>query len=147
MPVRFRPLPLKLKFTLLSSLSFRWKIILGFLAVLAIFAASIATAWLGFESITSSVAAYRQGVAASTMAANVDRELGSFQSATQLYILSRTEDDGKAATDAQARLRSAIDQFKASDGSAEHREEIASLSKDVDGMAASLAKIVDFFLA
>src|SRR5581483_5254859 len=147
MPVRFRPLSLKLKFTLLSNLSFRWKIILGFVAVLAIFAASIATAWLGFQSITSSVASYRQGVAASTMAANVDRELGSFQSATQLYILSRTEDDGNAATDAQTRLRAAIDQFKASDGSAEHRDEIASLSKDVDGMSATLAKIIDLIKA
>jgi len=147
MPVRFRPLSLKLKFTLLSNLSFRWKIILGFVAVLAIFAASIATAWLGFQSITSSVASYRQGVAASTLAANVDRELGSFQSATQLYILSRTEDDGTAATDAQARLRAAIDQFKASDGSAEHRDEIASLSKDVDGMSATLAKIIDLIKA
>ncbi len=141
MPVRLRRLPLK--FSLLSNLSFRWKIILGFVAVLAIFAASIATAYFGFESIAGSVASYRQGVAASTMAASVDRELGSFQSATQLYILSRTEDDGKAALDAQARLRTAIDQFKASDGGAGHREEIASLSKDVDGMSGALAKIVD----
>ena len=145
MPVRFRPFRLKLTF--LSNLSFRWKIILGFLTVLAIFAGSIATAYLGFESITSSVMSYRQGVAASNMAASVDRELGSFQSATQLYILSRTEDDGKSALDAQARLRAAIDQFKASDGSAEHREQIASLSKDVDGMSASLAKIVDLIKA
>ena len=34
MPVRFRPFRLKLTF--LSHLSFRWKIILGFLTVLAI---------------------------------------------------------------------------------------------------------------
>lgn len=145
MPVRFRPF--RLKMTFLSNLSFRWKIILGFLTVLAIFAGSIATAYLGFESITNSVMSYRQGVAASSMAASVDRELGSFQSATQLYILSRTEDDGKSALDAQARLRAAIDQFKAQETSAEQREQIASLSKDVDGMSASLAKIVDLIKA
>jgi methyl-accepting chemotaxis protein len=144
-PKRFRSFRFKLTF--LSNLSFRWKIILGFAAVLVIFAASIATAYLGFESITSSVTSYRQGVTASNMATSVDRELGSFQAATQLYILSRTEDDGKAALDAEARLRSAIDQFKTSDTSAEHREQIASLSKDVDGMSASLAKIVDLIKA
>jgi methyl-accepting chemotaxis protein len=145
MPMRFRRFRLKL--TLLSNLSFRWKIILGFVAVLAIFAASIATAYQGFESITTSVMSYRQGVAASNMAGSVDRELGSFQAATQLYILSRAEDDGKAALDAQARLRAAIDQFKTLDTSAEHHEQIASLSKDVDGMSASLAKIVDLIKA
>jgi len=145
MPKRFRSF--RLKMTLLANLSFRWKIILGFVAVLAIFAASIATAYLGFESITSSVASYRRGVAASNLAASVDRELGSFQAATQLYILSRSEDDGKAALDAQAHLRAAIDQFKTLDTSDEHREQIASLSRDVDGMSASLAKIVDLIKA
>jgi methyl-accepting chemotaxis protein len=127
----------------LTNFSFRWKIILGFAAVLAVFASSVVTAYLGFEGIGASVMSYRQDVAGSNMASDIDRDLGAFRSQAQLYILTRTEDDGKAALDALAQLSAAIDRFTAGDLSADHREQIGELAKEVEGAAGTLSKIID----
>ncbi len=140
MAVRFR-FPIRL--SALTNFSFRWKIFLGFAAVLAIFAGCAVTAHLGFGSIATSVTAYRQSVAGSNRANEVDRDLGAFRSKAQLYILTRTEDDGRAAVEALGQLKIAIDRLKAADTSAEHREQIDELSKEVDRASGMLSKIME----
>ena len=52
----------------LFTLRFRAKIILGFVAVLAILAASMAFAYFGFERIAGAVASYRTSVAEADLA-------------------------------------------------------------------------------
>jgi hypothetical protein len=59
----------------LPSLRFRGKIMLGFVVVLAISAASMGLAYLGFERVSAGVVAYRNSVSESELAQNIDREL------------------------------------------------------------------------
>jgi methyl-accepting chemotaxis protein len=91
-------------------LRFRGKIMLGFAVVLAISAASMGIAYLGFERVSAGVASYRNSVSEADRARNIDRELISYRSLAQYYVATGKEDDGKAALAAQASLKDAIDQ-------------------------------------
>jgi len=94
----------------LPALRFRGKISLGFAVVLAISAASMGVAYLGFERVSSGVAAYRSSVSESDQAQNIDRELISYRALARYYAVTGKDDDAKAATTAEAALRGAIDQ-------------------------------------
>ena len=89
---------------------FRTKVMLGFAVVLAISAASLGTAYLGFERIASAVASYRNSVSEADLARNIDRELISYRSLVKYYVVTGKEDDAKAALSAEAGLKDAIDQ-------------------------------------
>jgi len=102
--VRLRPVSLKF-----PALRFRAKVTLGFAAVLAISALSMALAYVGFERVSAGVVAYRTSVAESGLARNIDRELISYQALTRYYVLTGKEDDAKAALAAEASLKDAID--------------------------------------
>ena len=78
----------------LPTLRFRAKIILGFVAVLAILAVSMAFAYFGFERIQAAVASYRTSVAEADLARTVDRDLPA---------LGRCVDDGPVWLQARAR--------------------------------------------
>ena len=94
----------------LPALRFRGKIMLGFAVVLAISAASMGIAYLGFERVSAGVASYRNSVSEADRSRNIDRELISYRSLAQYYVATGKEDDGKAALAAQAGLKEAIDQ-------------------------------------
>jgi methyl-accepting chemotaxis protein len=94
----------------LPALRFRGKIMLGFAVVLAISAASMGIAYLGFERVSAGVASYRNSVSEADRARNIDRELISYRSLAQYYVATGKEDDGKAALAAQTSLKEAIDQ-------------------------------------
>jgi methyl-accepting chemotaxis protein len=94
----------------LPSLRFRGKIMLGFAVVLAISAASMGIAYLGFERVSAGVASYRNSVSEADRARNIDRELISYRSLAQYYVATGKEEDGKAALAAEASLKDAIDQ-------------------------------------
>ena len=94
----------------LPTLRFRGKIMLGFAVVLAISAASMGIAYLGFERVSAGVASYRNSVSEADRARNIDRELISYRSLAQYYVATGKEDDGKAALAAEASLKDAIDQ-------------------------------------
>lgn len=94
----------------LPALRFRGKIMLGFAVVLAISAASMGIAYLGFERVSAGVASYRNSVSEADRARNIDRELISYRSLAQYYVATGKEDDGKAVLAAQAGLKEAIDQ-------------------------------------
>jgi methyl-accepting chemotaxis protein len=94
----------------LPTLRFRGKIMLGFAVVLAISAASMGIAYLGFERVSAGVASYRNSVSEADLARNIDRELISYRSLAQYYVATGKEEDGKAALAAEASLKDAIDQ-------------------------------------
>jgi methyl-accepting chemotaxis protein len=93
----------------LPTLRFRAKITLGFAFVLAISAASMGIAYLGFERVSDEVMAYRTSVVESDFAHNIDRQLVSYRSLAQYYVVTGKEDDAKAALAAEASLKDAID--------------------------------------
>ena len=83
---------------------------LGFAVVLAISAASMGIAYLGFERVSSGVASYRHSVSEADLARNIDRDLISYRGLARYYVVTGKEDDGKAALAAEASLKDAIDQ-------------------------------------
>jgi methyl-accepting chemotaxis protein len=90
------------------TLRFRAKIMLGFAVTLAISAASMGFAYLGFEHVSSGVAAYRQSVSEADLARNIDRELISYRSLARYFVITGKEEDSKAALVAEASLKEAI---------------------------------------
>jgi len=61
------------------TLRIRAKVLAGFAVVLAISAASMGIAYLGFERVSAGVATYRSSVSEADLARNIDRELISYQ--------------------------------------------------------------------
>jgi methyl-accepting chemotaxis protein len=94
----------------LPSLRFRAKIQLCFAVVLAISAASLGIAYLGFEHVSAAVASYRTSVSEADLARNIDRELISYRALARYYVVTGREDDATAALAAEAGLKAAIDQ-------------------------------------
>ena len=101
------PQSISLKF---PTLRFRAKVMLGFAVVLAISAASLGIAYLGFERVSAGVALYRDSVSEADLARNIDRELISYRGLAQYYVVTGKDDDAKAALAAEASLKDAIDQ-------------------------------------
>ena len=83
---------------------------LGFAVVLAISAASMGVAYLGFERVSAGVMSYRNSVSEADLARDIDRELISYRGLAQYYVVTGKEDDGNAALKAQANLKDAIEQ-------------------------------------
>ena len=79
----------------LPTLRFRGKIVLGFAVTLAISAASMGFAYLGFEHVSEGVAAYRKSVTEADLARNIDRELLAYRSAVKYFVVTGKEDDDK----------------------------------------------------
>jgi methyl-accepting chemotaxis protein len=92
----------------LPTLRFRSKIMLGFTVVLAISAASMGFAYLGFERVSGVVDAYRKSVQEADLARDIDRELISYRALARYFVVTGKEEDGKAALEAEARLKDAI---------------------------------------
>ena len=81
---------------------------LGFAVTLAISAASMGIAYLGFERVSASVNSYRRSVTEADLARNIDRELISYRSLARYFVATGKEEDGKAALAAEASLKEAI---------------------------------------
>ena len=69
---------------------------LGFAVVLAISAASMGFAYLGFERVSAGVDAYRHSVQEADLARDIDRELISYRSLARYFVVTGKEEDGKA---------------------------------------------------
>ena len=80
---------------------------LGFAVTLAISAASMGFAYLGFERVSAGVDAYRHSVQEADLARNIDRELISYRSLARYFVATGKEEDGKAALAAEAGLKDA----------------------------------------
>ncbi|HVX75499.1 MAG TPA: methyl-accepting chemotaxis protein [Bradyrhizobium sp.] len=94
----------------LPTLRFRAKIMLGFMVVLVISAISMGIAYLGFERVLASVAAYRTSVTEVNLARNIDHGVILYRGLAQYYVVTGKEGDAKAALAAEAGLKGAIDQ-------------------------------------
>ncbi|MFB9265969.1 methyl-accepting chemotaxis protein [Bradyrhizobium erythrophlei] len=92
----------------LPTLRFRAKIMLGFAVTLAISAASMGFAYMGFERVSAGVGSYRQSVTEADLARNIDRELISYRSLARYFVATGKEEDAKAALAAEASLKDAI---------------------------------------
>ncbi len=120
-----RSIPIKM-----PTLRFRAKITLGFALVLAITAVSMGIAYLGFERISGKVASYRQSVAESDLARNIDRELISYQGLTRFYVVTAKDDDEKAALASEVKLKNAIDQSMTATTDSARLDKITRLSRE-----------------
>jgi len=126
----------------LPTLRFRGKIMLGFAVVLAISAASMGFAYLGFEGVSSGVAAYRNSVAEADLARNIDRELISYRGLARYYVVTGKEDDSKAALAAQANLKQAINQAMSRTRDTARLDGLKHLAREFDNFAATFADIL-----
>ncbi|MBR0695594.1 methyl-accepting chemotaxis protein [Bradyrhizobium lablabi] len=90
------------------TLRFRGKIMLGFAVTLAISAATMGFAYMGFERVSAGVESYRQSVTEADLARNIDRELISYRSLARYFVATGKEEDAKAALAAEASLKDAI---------------------------------------
>ena len=113
----------------LPTLRFRAKIMLGFAVVLAISAASMGIAWLGFERVSAGVASYRHSVSEADRARDIDRELISYRALARYFVVTGREEDGKAALAAEAGLKDAIDQSIKGTANPARRDQVARLEK------------------
>ena len=114
----------------LPALRFRGKIMLGFTVVLAISAASMGIAYLGFERVSDGVASYRKSVAEADLARNIDRDLISYRAQARYYVVTGKEEDGKAALAAEASLKDAIDQSMKGTTNPERLEQVVRLARE-----------------
>src|SRR5215203_5611569 len=83
---------------------------LGFAVTLAISAASMGFAYLGFEHVSTGVASFRKSVSEADLARNIDRELISYRELARYYVVTGKEEDATAALAAEAGLKEAVTQ-------------------------------------
>ncbi|RTE89460.1 HAMP domain-containing methyl-accepting chemotaxis protein [Bradyrhizobium sp. LVM 105] len=131
------------KRTLFPTLRFRAKIILGFAIVLAISAVSLAFAYFGFERVSEGVESYRSSVSEADLARNIDRELLGYRSAARYFVVTGKEDDAKAALEAEAGLKNAIDQAIKNARKPARLESLNKLAKEFSNFSATFAKILE----
>ena len=115
---------------------------LGFAFVLAISAASMGMAYLGFERVSAGVVAYRNSVSESDLAKQIDRELISYRALARYYVVTGKEDDAKAALAAEAGLKDAIDQSMKSTTNAARLNQITHLAREFHAFTKIFAAVV-----
>ena len=133
--------PFSIKF---PTLRFRAKIMLGFAVTLAISAASMGFAYMGFERVSSGVASYRSSVTEADLARNIDRELISYRSLARYFVLTARDEDAKAALAAESNLREAIVQSMKGTANPARLEQVAKLEREFRAFSKIFAEIVKF---
>jgi CHASE3 domain sensor protein len=126
----------------LPTLRFRSKIMLGFAVVLAISAASMGFAYLGFERVSVVVDAYRRSVQEADLARDIDRELISYRSLARYFVATGKEEDGKAALAAEAGLKDAIIASMKGTTNPGRLEQIAKLEREFRAFTKIFADIL-----
>jgi methyl-accepting chemotaxis protein len=128
----------------LPSLRFRGKVMLGFAVVLAISAASMGIAYLGFERVSGGVATYRNSVSEADLARNIDRQMISYQGLARYYIVTGKEDDATAALKAETGLKDAIDQSMKGTTNPAGLDQITRLAREFKAFTKIFAEILKF---
>ena len=131
-----------LRWVKLPTLRFRGKIVLGFAVTLAISAASMGIAQLGFEHVAEGVAAYRNSVTEADLARNIDRELISYRALVRYYVATGKEEDSKAAIAAETGLKEAIDASMRGTTNPARLEQITKLSREFRAFTKIFAEIL-----
>jgi methyl-accepting chemotaxis protein len=115
---------------------------LGFAVTLAISAASMGFAYLGFERVSSGVASYRQSVQEADLARNIDRELISYRSLARYFVVTGKEEDGKAALAAEASLKEAIIQSMKGTTNPARLDQVTKLEREFRAFTKIFAEIL-----
>jgi methyl-accepting chemotaxis protein len=115
---------------------------LGFTVVLAISAASMGIAYLGFERVSAGVASYRNSVSEADLARNIDRDLTSYRGLARYYVATGKEDDAKAALAAEASLKDAIDQSMKGTTNSARLNQITRLAREFRAFTKIFADIL-----
>ena len=126
----------------LPTLRFRAKIMLGFAVTLAISAASMGFAYMGFERVSSGVASYRQSVSEADLARNIDRELISYRSSARYFVVTGKEEDGKAALAAEASLKDTIVQAMQGTTNPARLDQVTRLEREFRAFTKIFAEIL-----
>lgn len=124
------------------TLRFRAKIMLGFAVTLALSAATMGFAYMGFERVSAGVGSYRQSVAEADLARNIDRELISYRSLARYYVTTGKEDDAKAALAAEASLKDAIVASMKGTTNPARLEQVTKLEREFRAFTKIFAEIV-----
>jgi methyl-accepting chemotaxis protein len=111
-------------------LRFRGKVMLGFAVVLAVSAASMAIAYLGFERVSAGVTTFRNSVLEADLARNIDRELISYRALARYYVVTGKEEDAKAALTAETSLKDAVDQSMKATTNPARLDQITRLARE-----------------
>jgi methyl-accepting chemotaxis protein len=128
----------------LPTLHIRAKLLAGFAIVLAISAASMGIAYLGFERVSAGVATYRNSVTEADLARNIDRDLISYQALARYYVVTGKEDDATAALSAETSLKNAIDQSMKGTTNPARLDQITRLSREFNAFTKIFAEILKF---
>ena len=115
---------------------------LGFAVVLAVSAASMGIAYLGFERVSAGVAFYRNSVSEADLARNIDRELISYRALARYYVVTGKEDDAKAALAAEASLKDAIERSMKGATNPARLDQVTRLARDVQAFTRIFADIL-----
>jgi methyl-accepting chemotaxis protein len=115
---------------------------LGFAVVLAISAASMGIAYIGFERVSVGVATYRNSVSEADLARNIDRELISYRALARYYVVTGKEDDAKAALAAETSLKDAIDQSLRGTTNPARLDQVSRLARDFQTFTKIFAEIL-----
>ena len=115
---------------------------LGFAVVLAVSAASMGIAYLGFERVSAGVASYRNSVSEADLARNIDRDLTSYRGLARYYVVTGKEDDAKAALAAEATLKDAIDQSMKGTTNPARLNQITKLAREFHAFTKIFADIL-----
>ena len=124
------------------TLRFRVKIMLGFAVTLAISAASMGFAYLGFEHVSTGVAGYRQSVREADLARDIDRELISYRSLARYFVVTNKEDDSKAALVAEESLKQAIIAAMKGTNNPARLDQVTKLEREFRAFTKIFAEIV-----
>ena len=103
---------------------------LGFAVVLAISAASMGFAYLGFERVSAGVDSYRRSVQEADLSRDIDRELISYRSLARYFVATGKEEDGKAALAAETGLKDAITSSMKATTNPTRLEQIVKLERE-----------------
>jgi methyl-accepting chemotaxis protein len=115
---------------------------LGFAVVLAISAASMGFAYLGFERVSAGVDSYRRSVQEADLSRDIDRELISYRSLARYFVATAKEEDGKAALAAEAGLKEAITASMKGTTNPTRLEQIVKLEREFRAFTKIFAEIL-----
>ncbi|NOJ50772.1 methyl-accepting chemotaxis protein [Bradyrhizobium archetypum] len=115
---------------------------LGFAVVLAISAASMGFAYLGFERVSAGVDSYRRSVQEADLSRDIDRELISYRSLARYFVATGKEEDGKAALAAEAGLKDAIIASMKGTTNPTRLEQVAKLEREFRAFTKIFADIL-----